>query len=131
MQLTSREACTAPAALRTSKSFSVRPRKASDPACRKSRRRSPSQKCTLFSASNRNMTPPARARPEGRDTKSAVDPRAYAPAAVLSNAGARERGAGERGGGGTRGRGARGRERGGGGPRGRGSAGRGGAGGGQ
>ncbi len=44
MQFTSLPACTAPAALRRRKSGIVRPRKPSDPACRKSRRVTPSQK---------------------------------------------------------------------------------------
>src|SRR5262245_25108734 len=58
MQLTSRESSTRPAAFSRRKSPRPKPRNASEPACRKSRRRMPSQKCTRFSASNWNMDPP-------------------------------------------------------------------------
>src|SRR5690242_8150896 len=46
---------TAPWAFRAKNSGMLRPRNASDPACRKSRRVSPSQKWTAFSASTRIM----------------------------------------------------------------------------
>src|SRR5437773_2122278 len=58
MTLTSLSSSTAPYALSRNRSESVRPRTPIVPACRKSRRVSPSQKCTQRSASNRIMSWP-------------------------------------------------------------------------
>src|SRR5271155_5186711 len=59
MQLVS-AAGAAPEAFNANQSVKLRPRAASDPACRKSRLRSPSQNSTGRSASRRNMIlPPA------------------------------------------------------------------------
>src|ERR1700678_4233701 len=55
IQFTSLLGCTAPIALRRKKWGIVSPRKPSDPACRKSRRLTPSQKCAGLSASSRNI----------------------------------------------------------------------------
>src|ERR1700677_514449 len=55
IQFTSLLGCTAPIALRRKKCGIVSPRKPSDPACRKSRRLTPSQKCAGLSASSRNI----------------------------------------------------------------------------
>src|ERR1700684_32299 len=55
IQFTSLLVCTAPIALRRKKWGIVNPRKPSDPACRKSRRLTPSQKCAGLSASSRNI----------------------------------------------------------------------------
>src|ERR1700733_9879897 len=55
IQFTSLLVCTAPIALRRKKWGMVSPRKPSEPACRKSRRLTPSQKCAGLSASSRNI----------------------------------------------------------------------------
>src|ERR1700733_9000292 len=55
IQFTSLLGCTVPIALRRKKWGIVSPRKPSDPACRKSRRLTPSQKCAGLSASSRNI----------------------------------------------------------------------------
>src|SRR6476661_2087608 len=62
MQLTSLSVRTAPAAFSAKRSESVSPRppRPSAPACRKSRRVWPSQKCTALCASSLIMTPPDR-----------------------------------------------------------------------
>src|SRR5213594_1870158 len=58
MQLMSLSGFTAPIALSPRNSGNVRPRKPSDPACRKSRRVTPSQKWTRLSASSLNIVYP-------------------------------------------------------------------------
>ena len=55
MQLTSFEPSTAPNAFKLKSEFNERPSADNDPACKKSRRRSPSQNSTARSASRRSM----------------------------------------------------------------------------
>src|SRR5213596_3522988 len=58
MQFMSLLGSTAPKAFKLIRSLTLRPRKASEPACRKSRRVIPSQKCTGLSASSLNIAAP-------------------------------------------------------------------------